>query len=204
MPVLILDPELERELRASHDSPERDRFNEVWDGVLVMAPLPNDEHQEIQAGLLVPIYDTIQVAGLGRVRAGVNVSDRHTDWTKNYRGPDVVAYLTGNPAVNHGTHWTGGPDFLVEVISPGEDPYAKFEFYARIGSREVLIVERDPWALELHQLQSGRLVPAGRSDTTNPATLASAVLPLTFRLEAATPRSRIVVTHTATGQMWTA
>jgi hypothetical protein len=93
---------------------------------------------------------------------------------------------------------------VVEIISPGEDPLAKFAFYAGIGTREVLIVDRDPWAVELYQLRAGQLTLAGRSDAANPGVVPSSVLPLTFRLEAATPRQRIVMTHSVTGQTWTA
>ena len=39
---------------------------------------------------------------------------------------------------------------------------------------------------------------------TNPAVLASRVLPLTFQLRDATPRPIIHIVHTATGQTWTA
>ncbi len=125
------------------------KYDETWDGVVIMAPLPNIEHQDLQAGLVAALYGLLHAAGLGKVYPGVNVTDRHDDWRQNYRGPDVVVYQNGNPAINKGSHWIGGPDFLIEVISPAEDPLAKLEFYAAVGTREVLTVERDPWALEL-------------------------------------------------------
>ncbi|OWK43503.1 hypothetical protein FRUB_03102 [Fimbriiglobus ruber] len=112
--------------------------------------------------------------------------------------------MNENPAVNHGTHWEGGPDFLVEILSPGERPHDKFDFYAAVHSREILLVHRDPWALELFQLRDGRFTPAGRSDATAPAVLASGVLPLTFRLMAGEPRAKIEVTHPPTGRRWEA
>jgi Uma2 family endonuclease len=200
MPVLITDPELAKEAREKRASTDGDKWNEVWEGVLVMPTMPNDEHQEIQANLLLPL---LQIK-LGKVRAGVNVTDRHPNWKENYRGPDVVVYLPENPAVNHDTHWVGGPDFLVEVASPGEEPRQKLDFYARVNTREVMIVDRAPWVVELYQLRDGRLVSAGRSDPADPAVLASAVLPLTFQLRPGTPRPTILVTHAATGQTWTA
>jgi len=192
------------ELRASRERVDGDKWNEVWDGVLVMPSLPNDEHQEIQANLLLPLLTVIGVPGLGKVRAGVNVTDRHPDWKSNYRGPDVVVYLTANPAVNHGTHWVGGPDFLVEIISPGENPKQKNDFYARVGTREVLVIDRDPWCLEMFQLTGGVLRSVGQSDNQTSAMLDSCTLPFSFCLRAATPRPTIVVTHSGTGQTWTA
>ncbi len=187
--------------RAAREAHRENRWDECWDGVLVMAPLPNDEHQELQLAFCIPLFEA--VAGAGRVRPGVNVSDRAAGWPHNYRGPDAVVYLDTNPAVNHGTHWEGGPDFLVEIISHREDPQAKFDFYAAVGTREVLILERDPWAVELYQLRGGRLVLAGRSDLASPAVVASGVLPLTFQLQPGTPRPTVAVAHTADGRRWT-
>ena len=197
MQLLVLDPILQRELRDSYEW-----YTETWDGVEVMPPLPNNVHQELQFKLLMPLAEVVDTPGLGTVTAGVNVTDRHVNWTSNFRGPDVVVYLLTNPATNHGTHWEGGPDFLVEIISEGEDPHAKFDFYAGVNTREVLIVERDPWAVELFQLSGGRLVSVGRSDVANGLVLPSGVVPLTFRLVAGTPRPRIEVTHAATGRQW--
>jgi Uma2 family endonuclease len=202
--VLITDPVWGMELRAARAREDGDKWNEVWDGVLVMPSLPNDEHQEVRANLLLPLLTVIGVPGLGKVRAGVNVTDRHPDWKSNYRGPDVVVYLTGNPAVNHGTHWVGGPDFLVEIASPGENPRQKNEFYARVGTREVMIIDRDPWGVELFELDGAMLRSVGRADERDAAVVTSATLPFTFGLRAATPRPAIVVTHTGTGQTWTA
>ncbi|HJZ55852.1 MAG TPA: Uma2 family endonuclease, partial [Gemmataceae bacterium] len=180
MPLLITDPELVKETRARREASDGDKWNEVWDGVLVMPTLPNDEHQEIQGRLLFPLTMLFEMTGTGKVRPGVNVTDRHPDWTQNFRGPDLVVYLPGNPAVNHGTHWVGGPDFLVEIMSPGDLARDKLAFYAKVNTREVLIVDRDPWAMELYQLGAGMLRLAGRSDPSNPAVLTSGVLPLTF------------------------
>ena len=202
--VLVTDPGLAGEVVNTRAGTDADRWTEVWEGVIVLPTLPNDQHQEIQGRLLLPLLLLYEVTGLGKVRAGVNVTDRHPNWRENYRCPDVVAYLNGTPAVNYGTYWVGGPDFLVEIISPGEDPAGKLGFYAAVGTREVLVVERDPWALEVFQLRGGVLVSAGRSDLASPRVLASGVLPLTFALRAAQPRPVIDIAHPATGQTWTA
>ena len=121
----------------------------------------------------------------------------------NYRNPDVVVFLSGTAAVDHGTHYLGGPDFVVEVISPGEPPTAKFAFYAAVGTKEVLVVHRDPWRLELFALQDGRLELGGSSDLATPAVVASAALGLTFQLVPGPARPLIAVTHPATGRAWT-
>ena len=204
MATLLTDPDREQELRAERASSDADKWNEVWEGVLVMPTLPNDEHQELQCLLMFPLTELFELKKLGKVRAGVNVTDRHPDWKDNFRGPDVVLYLPENPAINYGSHWVGGPDFLVEIISPGDLAWDKLEFYAEVNSREVLIVDRDPWALELYQLRGGKLKLAGRSDLANPSVLPSSVLPLTFQLQNGPQRPAIRMAHTSDGRTWTA
>jgi len=207
MSILILDPEEAREVRHRHVSngeSSDSRFTEMWEGVEVVPPFANDEHQDIQLALCVPLFECIHSPGLGKVRAGVNVAERHENWSENYRGPDVVVYLTTTTVINYGSHWVGRPDFLVEIISPGESPRAKFGFYAAVKTREVLIVDRYPWALELFQLVEGQFVSAGRSDLHDPQVLRSKAVPFTLRLTPGNERPQIEVTHIETGKRWLA
>lgn len=128
MAVLVLDPDLESHLKAVRRESDSDGHDEVWEGLYVMAPLPNDDHQEIQAKLVVVLQDALGWDSPAKIRAGVNVSDRHRNWKSNYRDPDVVVYLPGNPARNLGAHWQGGPDFLVEIVSPLDRSRDKLPF----------------------------------------------------------------------------
>ena len=132
----------------------------------------------------------------------MNVSDRVDDWTHNYRCPDLAVYLTVNSAVDHDTFWLGGPDFAVEVISPDEDPHAKLGFYASVGTRELLIIHRKPWAVELFVLTDGALRLAGRSDAAAPAPVASGVLPFSFRVVDGVARPEVEVAHAPTRRTW--
>jgi Uma2 family endonuclease len=204
MPVMILDPFLEQRIRAERDSSETSKYDEVWEGVLVVAPLPNNNHQRMVTRLANAFSAVIDWDNGDQVLSGTNVSDREVDWKSNYREPDVAVYLSTNPAKDAGTHWVGGPDLAVEIVSPGEDPHHKLDFYAKVNTRELLIVDRDPWVLELYQLQGGKLVLAGKSELANPSVLASGVLPLTFQLQDGSPRPTILMTHTGTVQTWTA
>ncbi len=96
--------------------------------------------------------------------------------------------------------WTGGPDFVAEIVSPGETPCAKLGFYESIGTREVLIVHRQPWKLELFGLTDGKLKSVGSSVLTTPDVCTSAALGLTFGLVTSGTRPKVVVTHPATGR----
>jgi Uma2 family endonuclease len=187
MPVMILDPILEIRIRAERTNSPTSRYDEVWDGVLVVAPLPNNDHQIVVTRLATAFSGLIDWNAGDQVLAGTNVSDRDTDWTSNYREPDVAVYLASNPAKNKGTHWFGGPDLAVEIVSPGEEPRDKLEFYAKVQTREVLIVDRDPWRLELYQLRGDQLVRVGTSEANDGVVLTSGVLPLTFQLQSDSP-----------------
>jgi Uma2 family endonuclease len=202
--LLIQDPDLVKTTVAARAASGADRYDEVWDGVLVMTPMPNDAHQEIQMDLAAILH---QVAGKsigGRVRAGVNVSDRIDDWRVNFRIPDIAVFLPGTKATNCGTHWCGGPDFAVEITSPGDQTLDKLPFYAAVGVRELLVVDRDPWSLELYRLAAGELRSTGRSTVEQSQALTSQVLPLTFCLRAGEPRPIIDVRHADGIQTWEA
>lgn len=179
-----------------------DRYDEVWDGVYVMSPLANDEHQWLVGKFFRVFDEAIGDAGLGEVRPGVNVSDRVKGWRKNYRCPDVAVKLNGGLARIFKNHWVGGPDFVVEIVSTRDRTREKLDFYAAIGTREVLVIDREPWSLELYALSEGRLTSAGTFRVGSPIALASEVLPLTFRLIEAEPTPKIEVAHPETGRKW--
>lgn len=204
MSVLVFDPGTVRRIRNRRIHPDMTRWDEMWEGVRVVPPIPNNEHQEIQFNLALPFHETVTAPNLGYASGGVNVSDRNKGWRKNYRIPDLVVYLNGTTAIDRDTHWTGGPDFLVEIVSDGENPYAKFEFYAKVNTREVLLVLRDPWAVELHRLRDGKLERIGRVNPDDGKELNSTILPLTFGLIGFVKRPRVSVRNTETGKTWSA
>ena len=125
----------------------------------MMVPLANTEHQGLQSRLAGAIRNSVGWDIAVHVHAGANVSDREDDWTHNYRIPDVVVVFPGGAARDCGTHWCGGPDFCAEITSPGDRSRDKLDFYAAIGVRELLLIDRDPWALELYQLTPSSPAP---------------------------------------------
>ena len=204
MPTLLLDEDLADSLRRQRQECGGDRWDEVWDGVYVMSPLPNNQHQTIGFKLAAAMDSVIGRDGRGQVFPGVNVTDREDNWEKNFRCPDVAVYLAGNPSVDRDTHWFGGPDLAVEIISRGEDPHAKLGFYAAVGTRELLVVNRRPWRLELFRLHGGTLREVGISTVEDGKTLASAAVPFTWRLVARQDRPFIETVCVETGQKWDA
>lgn len=202
MPRMIVPTDAMKRILRQRRRARGDRKDEVWNGVYVMAPDADNEHQGIAVKLAVAILGSIGDDPRAIVQAGGNVSDREEKWAKNYRCPDVLVVLPGNPAEDRGTRWLGGPDFVVEILSPDDRSRKKFAFYAGVGVRELLLIDRSPWRLELYRLHDGVLEPAGVSDTEQPNELRSTVLPLTFRLTPGQPRPRIEMTRPDDGAVW--
>src|SRR3989304_5085418 len=202
MATVIMDRQFAGLLREQRAAAGTDRWDEVWEGTYMMTPLPNIEHQDVAGGFVSVIR---QVIGRGQavVLPGTNVSDRERGWEYDYRCPDVAVYLLGNAAKNCDTHWCGGPDFAIEIVSNDDRTRDKIPFYAQVGTQELLIVERDRWALELLRLSESALRSVGSSTVESGRILASAALPLTFRLISGTDRPPILGTHTVDGQTWT-
>ena len=134
----------------------------------------------------------------------MNISDRIDGWQSNYRVPDVAVFLNDGQAVNRGAFWHGGPDFAVEVIGPEDRILDKLPFYEAVRTRELLLVHRHPWRLELLSLRDDRLMTRGQSTLENGATIVSDVLPFSFRLVPCEDRPRIEVVHTDGDARWLA
>ena len=204
MVALLNDPYLQRQLIRRRRALGADRYDEVWDGVYIMNAMPNNQHQDFVSRLAYVCHFLIVDPGLGRVHAGCNVTDRPTKWKQNYRIPDVAVFLNGTKAIDRGSHWFGGPDLAIEIVSPRDKSREKLEFYAKVGTRELLIVDRDPWSLELYRLTEGTLALVGRSTLDQPDLLETEVTPLTWRLVPGEERPMVEVIHTGGTQRWLA
>jgi Uma2 family endonuclease len=204
MAMMVLDPESKEQFLEQRRALGNRTREEVWDGVTYIMPEADNEHQDLTYlfGLYFGIAVLLNGPG-GRINSTSNLSDQIAKWKKNYRNPDLAYFAPTSEAQDHGTFWRGGPDFLLEVVSPNDMSRDKLPFYASIGTREVLILDRDPWQLELYQLRRGKLRPAGTARPGDGQALASNVVPLTFALVRGRPRPKVRITQTETGQDWT-
>jgi hypothetical protein len=201
MTLVVCDPRDAAEMIARRQTLGLDRFDEVWEGVYVMSPIADNDHQDVVGGFDSILHIVIGWPHLCKVRPGVNVSDRDKGWMDNFRVPHVAVYLLDNPARDCLTDMLGGPDFGIEVASEGDRSRHKLEFYAKIGTRELLVVDRHPWALELYALKRKRFRLVAQSTPADSKLLQSKVVPLTFRLVDGTPRPVIEVRH-GSDQVW--
>ncbi|MCI0333252.1 MAG: Uma2 family endonuclease [Planctomycetes bacterium] len=202
MATVVMDREFAERLRQERVAVGLDRWDEVWEGTYMMAPLPNAEHQQIATRLGAIFEETVGWNDETIVLVGANVSDRHKGWQHNYRCPDVVVYLPTTQARNYGTHWCGGPDFAVEIVSDDDRTRDKIPFYSKVGTRELLVIDRDPWSLELLRLSGKKLKSVGISFVKRGRPLESRVLPLSFRLVGGKRRPTIDVVRSTDGKTW--
>ena len=202
MTTLITDRHLERSLIRRRRMRGADRFDEVWEGVYVMNAYPNVEHQSLVGRLTSILLFLIDDQKLGMVLPGCNVSDRPLKWKENYRCPDVVVFLNGTKAINKKSHWLGGPDLAIEIISPNDRSREKLEFYAQAGTRELLLLDRDPWSLELYRFENGLPELVQRADVANGGVVETNVVPLLWRLVAGTERPLLEVSMKDGSKRW--
>jgi Uma2 family endonuclease len=128
---------------------------EIVDGVLYMAPSPNEWHQNAALEIASYLRTHIKLAGLGQVY--IAPFDVELD-PKTVVQPDVLVILNANRNKITFSHIIGAPDLIVEVSSPGTVGYdreKKQHAYARAGVPEYWIA--DPWSrtVEVLTLEEG-------------------------------------------------
>ena len=132
-----------------------DRWDEMWEGVLHMTPAPSLEHQRILGQLVVFLEPLLRSLKRGTLLPGINVFRTPT----NYRIPDLTFVAAGREDVlsDAGVREGGSPDAVIEIRSPEDETYEKFPFYAAIGTREVIVIDRDTKRPEIYRLAGSEL-----------------------------------------------
>jgi len=144
----------DREL-ADRRSKGLDRWDEMWDGVLHMTPAPTFEHQRILDRLIGFLESLLRMSGRGQLASGVNVFGAES----NYRVPDLTFVAAGREHIIHEEGVRGGgPDAIIEIRSPYDETYDKFPFFASLGVREVIVIDRDSKRPELYRLAGSQFV----------------------------------------------
>jgi Uma2 family endonuclease len=183
MPVLVCDEQIADELIAKRQASGGDRYDEVWNGVYVMSPIANNEHQSLATEIGAILRSHLDWRGLGFTLVGANVSDREDDWTKNYRVPDVLVFSNDTKAIDLDTHWLGGPEFAIEIVSRGDKTLDKLDFYAAVGTQELLVIDRHPWKLTMYRYNSeSKSLEISDGSELSAESIASRIFPVQFRL----------------------
>jgi Uma2 family endonuclease len=132
-----------------------DQYDEMWDGVLHMPPVPNRRHMDLEFVLEAYLRQIWVPTHAAQVYHEINVA-AIDGWPKNYRVPDLVILLPERYGIDHNEYFEGGPNVVVEIHSPGDEAYEKLPFYADLGVTEVWIIDRDTCEPEIYQLRRNR------------------------------------------------
>lgn len=154
-----------------------DRYDEMWEGVLHMPPAPAYEHQRIVGEIFKFLSSLCQARGRGVIALSINVFNEASP-EPDYRIPDLtfVAAERRHLLASDGVRGDG-PDAVIEVRSPEDETYDKLPFFAALGVREVIIVDRDTKKPEIYRLAGAQYL-AVQSDAEG--WLASDVLRVRF------------------------
>ncbi|MDB5307037.1 MAG: hypothetical protein JWO38_1239 [Gemmataceae bacterium] len=142
------------------------QWDEMWNGVLHMPPMPNRMHQRFGRELLIYLQTRWAKPRGCQVDQEVNLTtpEDEAHWTLNYRIPDLVLLTPDRFHIDRNEYMVGAPLVVVEIKSPGDETYGKLPFYAGLGVPEVWVFDRDTRAPEVHALVPGpgyQLLPAG-------------------------------------------
>ena len=130
----------------------QDRFDEVWEGEYHVAPAPHGRHSRLElqvARLMGPRADDVNLVAYGPFNLGT---------PDDFRVPDQ-GYLR---AQQERTFYPTAA-LVVEIVSPGDETYRKFDFYFRHGVEELLVVDPDTCCIEWYARGADGFVPADRS-----------------------------------------
>jgi Uma2 family endonuclease len=132
---------LEERRRLGHD-----RFDEVWDGVLHMVPFPSPHHQRLEHNLAKALEQIAVPRGLTTYH-GVGLYNPTVPGHKDYRGPDIVV-VEERHVSKRGIE--GAAHIAIEIRSPDDESYEKLPFYAKVGVREVWIIDQAAKTIEVY------------------------------------------------------
>lgn len=129
-----------------------DHWDEMWEGVLHMTPAPKVEHQRIQIELAAFLLPLVKRRRRGTLAVGINIFNEDSA-KDDYRIPDFTFVAAGREGLIHEDGIRGGgPDAVIEIRSPGDESYEKLPFFAALGVREVMVIDRDTKRPEVYRL----------------------------------------------------
>ena len=132
----------------------QDKRDEMWEGVYHVAPFEHPRNGMVTVQLVVALDAMARSAGLipgGSFNLGEKDDFRVPDLGYHWRLPSPGAYVPTAALV-------------VEVLSPGDETFAKFDFYAARGVEELWVVDPLERSVRVWQQQERTWQETGRSD----------------------------------------
>jgi Uma2 family endonuclease len=123
---------------------DQDRSDEVWEGDYHVVPAPHPWHAYIDRRLDRVLAPRADAAGL------VATSQFNLGEQDDYRVPDG-GYHRGVPS----EVFVPTAAIVVEILSPGDETWAKFDFYARHGVEEICVADPRRGVVQWFRLSGG-------------------------------------------------
>lgn len=161
-------------------SPEIKARYDIVDGEMIMAPAPTLGHQTVLRQIFLPVHRFVAEHQLGQVWfAPLDVVIQREPLRT--RQPDML-FVSNERAGILGPVIEGGPDLVVEVLSPANtrsDVEGKLEDYRRVEVMECWLVSPEARSVEVLELVEGdwrRIGMFGLGDLVQSQVLAGALL----------------------------
>ncbi len=156
---------------------------DIVDGEFVMSAAPNIYHQTVSGNVNEPVRRFVREHNLGGVwYAPVDVIVQQEPLRT--RQPDLLFISNERAAIILEGRVHGGPDLVVEILSPSNsraDIESKLADYARVGVRECWLMSPEGHTVEALQLYAGewkRLALRGGGETVETVVLLGLELPV--------------------------
>lgn len=161
--------------------PETNRRYDILDGVMVMSPAPNFEHQRIALKLATALDSFVEKHGLGVVLvAPIDVLIARKPLKT--RQPDILYASFAHTGKTLDDFREMGmleisPDLTIEILSPGDTRRVlkgKLQDYIKLGVRECWLISPQAATVEVLRIESGSATPVnvfGLGDTLRSETL---------------------------------
>jgi Uma2 family endonuclease len=157
--------------RDYYNLPEGSRYQLV-EGDLYMAPAPNLHHQTILGNLAFALRSYLEGNPIGILfQAPTDVFfSRESIWQ-----PDLFIVLNSRRHILTIKRCEGAPDFIAEILSPGNqdlDLHTKRAVYARVGVTEYWILDPENKEILIHRFEENpndpvtRLKPPGKASSS--------------------------------------
>jgi Uma2 family endonuclease len=127
----------------------QDHLDEVWNGEYHMAPAPTKAHAYVDDELATFLHGYARRAGLfgsGPFNLGA---------PEDYRVPDRGLHRDRSDGT-----WASTAAMVVESVSPGDETFDKFGFYAHHGVEEILGADPETRTIRLWALDGDRYLEA--------------------------------------------
>ncbi len=130
---------------------------EIIEGKLYVVAAPTYDHQFSVSELLGELRSFVKARDLGVVLTAP--FDVRLPGTAEPVQPDVLFLRTGNEPQAGDKYYSGAPDLIVEVLSPGTsrlDQHVKFAAYEKVGVQEYWLADPKTRSITVYTLHAER------------------------------------------------